>query len=153
LSRKLYTIKLTPAAQQDFGILRKNGTAIKTRLRRTLDNLALDCTRAFQSAVPIDTGELRAGIDYKLTSDTSAEVYLEEFQHQGSRRGKPISSTLLAFGGAEDKFKYLQDTRLKRSRSSDNWVDFPSAPARSKTAGWEKLGKKYFLDQYKKVLK
>jgi hypothetical protein len=145
----LFDINLDASALSDFGLKGPTGRLIKARLKRRVDDLALDCVRAFQSAVPIDTGALRESIEFAEYSDTasqqySARVYIAEGPHI-SRRGQVMGTGALA--------KLLQTNKdLKRSRASEAFADYPTIPGGTPTELWIDRGREDFLNIYKRDL-
>ena len=124
--------------------LKGGGNKIKQRLRAVLSDLVFTARDAFQSKVPIDTGELRDYIDIEINDQAlTGYVYIEDRTHYGRRR-TPESAVRLA--------EILDQGGFKRSRSSLPAGNYKAIREGAPTAGWIESGRRAFYQAYRKYL-
>lgn len=139
----LLRIQLDSQALDQLGSV---GIKTKKRLQGVVEDLGITAVRAFQSKVPVDTGELRnQHIDLRISGkgrDTEAVIYVDTSPHYGRRR-KPMSASALA--------ELLQNTGYKRSRGSEAFPPYSSVSGT--TAGWIDKGRQAFKSSYRTYLR
>jgi hypothetical protein len=143
--------------QLDASALDKLGSAgIKTkkRLENVVKDLSITAVRAFQSKVPIDTGELRnQNIDVKIEGkglNTTAIIYIDDAAEHYGRRKESMLSVVLAKALQAGVYK---GKKLNRTRDSAAFPPYSSIGARTTTAGWIYKGRAAFLSSYKTYLR
>lgn len=152
----LFRINLDVAAAKGGGIGSRLTSlpAFRKKMQEVRDELAQVCVEAFQSKVPIDTGHLRAAIDY-TTSDTAglgyrATVFVTEGEHINrhglSYKGGNVGlAELLQVG--ERKTRKGTTVLLRRTRKSEYSGPY-KASGSEYTQGWIDEGRTAFLGLY-----
>jgi hypothetical protein len=125
----------------------------RTRLVRATNKLAQLALLAYQSKVPIKTGELRnqrLQVKYATQRDGEAEIYVSDAVHTEAKTQSSILAELLDTGTRESRGLNLGPDRhskyfirsdrgreLLRSKDSDAVSPYYSSlPGRSPTGGW-----------------
>ena len=143
--RKLQQINIDATVINNLN-LQGGGTKIKNRLKAVLSDLVFTARDAFQSKVPIDTGELRDYIDINIDDKSlTGYVYIEDRTHYGRRR-TPESAIKVA--------EALDDAihNFKRSRDSLPAGNYRAIREGAPTAGWIESGRRAFYQAYRKYL-
>lgn len=143
--KKLQQINIDATAINALN-LQGGGNKIKQKLRAVLSDLVFTARDAFQTKVPIDTGELRDYIDIEINDQSlTGYVYIEDRTHYGRRR-IPESSIKVA--------EALDDARnpFKRSRASMPAGNYKAIREGAPTAGWIESGRRAFYQAYRKYL-
>jgi hypothetical protein len=147
----LYTIHIDASALNKMG---GKGRKTEAKLRKSLEQLTEVCVQAYQSKVPIDTGELRqtitpGPITVSTKGVSTSTVVLKEVSHHGNR-GIPIGSSELAIilqNGKSNGGGYLH-----RSRDSEAVGNFAPVGMGAPTAQWITKGTQAFNASYKRYL-
>lgn len=141
--KKLQQINIDATAINALN-LQGGGNKIKQKLRAVLSDLVFTARDAFQTKVPIDTGELRDYIDIEINDQSlTGYVYIEDRTHYGRRR-IPESAVRLA--------EILDQGGFKRSRASMPAGNYKAIREGAPTAGWIESGRRAFYQAYRKYL-